>query len=115
MAHIYCVVNDGNSLPFEISDFLLWMAHDLMAGRERKRRVRLDSFELTGEITTEYKYGSMGGSAGGIVFFATLDWNSGSTKIDYIVRPLKDHHELLGGCWVRTPLFPIKQPKPANN
>lgn len=75
-----------------------------MDRKDRKNRLVMYNEGLTSEITTEYKIGFMGTIAG-IIFHANFDWQEGSTKTDFIVRPIKNRDELLGGKWIRAPFF----------
>ncbi len=82
---IYCIFTQGYIHP-AIGAMLLNAAHDLMEGRSRKKRLKVPEYELTGEIKTSYKYGSIG-TVGGIVFKATFDSILGSATTEFIVTP----------------------------
>jgi len=114
MSQLYCFFTKGDSMSFEVSDFLLLSAHDLMRSKRRKKRLTLKSINLTGEITTDYKIGILNGITG-IQFDAIVDSEEGSVKVSFIVRPLKDLTELRGREWCRTPYSWSKEANPASN
>lgn len=104
---IYCLINVGNSLTDEISQLLFDTAQKVMANKSRKSRLKLAAVKLSGEIVTSYEVGFMG-SVAGIVFKASFDWDEGTAKTDFIVRPVNDPDEIKRVQWVRTPLFQTK-------
>ncbi len=115
MSHIYCLVTNGNSLTTGIASLLFEECQEAMDNKERKRRLKVPEIGLTGEISTSYKLGFIG-TVAGIIFKANVDWEGGSVKAEFIVRPLRDHHNLMGGGrWVNTPLFPLKASDPTKN
>jgi hypothetical protein len=108
MSHIYCLVTKGKGLTDDIANLLFEECQEAMDNKQRKRRFKLPEIGLTGEIRTSYKLGFIG-TVTGIIFNASVDWNNGSVQTEFIVRPLKDHHNLMGyGQWVQAPLFPLK-------
>lgn len=98
MSQIFCLITDGIPLTDEVNNLLLMSAYDMIDTKNRKQKLRLKSIKLTGEITTQYKIGFIG-TVSGIIFSAKLDWDSGTTKTEFIVRPIKDRSVLKRGKW----------------
>lgn len=88
MDGIYCLIFTGTPLSNGIRDLLFKSAQDLMRENSRKKRISEEEAGLNGQLTTSYKLGMLG-SACGFIFTAEMDWDEGSTKIQYIVRPVR--------------------------
>ena len=93
MNKIHCLINNGHGLTDEIADLLVETAYIMMESNDKKKPIKLKRIGLKGEITTTYSLGLLG-SVAGFTFRANFDWNNGSSKTDFIVKPLKDFHKL---------------------
>ena len=100
---IYCLLNTGTPITSELGNYILKSAWSLLDSKGHKKRLRLKQIELTGEITTRHLVSSIG-SVTGILFHVNIDWQDGSTKTDFIVRPrprtkVRDDELLNKGLW----------------
>ncbi len=111
---IYCLIAVGGSLTDEVADFLFKSAQEIIKRKDRNGRLNLKSLGLTGEIKTDYKVGFMGAVVG-IIFSANFDWEEGSIKTDFIVRPAPREEEMEGSRWVKVPFFPVRNFDPVLN
>ena len=99
---IYCLMTNGGSIPDVISDALFIVAQKMLADKDRKKRLSYVQMKLTAEVTTDNKLGMMGAIAG-ITFEAKVDWDGGSIKTIFIVRPFKDIRKIPMGGWKTCP------------
>ncbi len=102
---IYCVVNNGNSIDEQIAELLFEAAQRLFDDKGKKARLINKSMNLTGIVATENKFGNVG-SIFGIIFNAEFDWDGGSTKIEFIAKPVSNEDKQKKFKWRRASLFP---------
>lgn len=101
---IYCVVSDGQSIDEEIAELLFRSAQGILKRKDKKSKLSHKPMGLTGEVKTENKIGNMG-PVFGIIFNAEFDWQGGSTKIEFLTKPvMEDENKKVK--WFKVPLFP---------
>ena len=87
---LYCLINTGTAMDEEIANAIFDAAQEVLRSKKlRTKRITLPSRELTGEIQTAFKLGTLGTTVG-FVFRASLDWDQGSCKTEFIVRQLEN-------------------------
>ena len=82
---IYCVGMIGRPLTPQLSHYLFMEAQRLIV--KKQRRVDLRSEDYYALMTTEFKYGNIA-DIGGILFSIELYFEEGSTKGNFVVKPL---------------------------
>lgn len=100
---IYCLMVSGVAIDDAVRNTLFHVARRMLLKGQEKIRVKTDSVE--GIVTTDMKIGCIGALAG-IVFFAEVDTNLGSTKASYILDPTSVEREEWDEVFWADAIFP---------
>lgn len=103
---IFCLMFCGRPISEEIRTLLFQAAAMLIFERRRQRTIATDFYE--GEVTTEFKDALLGTYAGK-VFSARVDFEGGTTRVNFIVRTadLEEAISSEGGEWKRI-MIPVR-------
>lgn len=94
---IYCLIVKGGFLTDEMRNELFDEAQEMLKIGRKKRKIK--SHEMEGEIRTRFKISCLFGFAG-IIFYALIETDKGIIKIDYVIRPTDHRTWQTCGKWI---------------